>query len=422
MRNQFSQVNSTDPKLIGFKDINMKGLQTSLIHLLVITVLFSGIVSLTSAYADEVYDDFEQFEDQSREKFEKMHGEFEEKRWALEDSFNEKRMALEDDISQQYRALEDQLNEERWTLEDEFHEIRTSLGDDIDRQFRELDSEFEDLWRDFDYTSTDPESNYDFEKQQLENEHHEKRAAIEEGMNREMRQLDEYIQDAMRELENNFEDKRRALDESSRDKFRELDLEFQKEFRYVEEEFDEERRVIENDSRDQRHSMETKFREHRMQQEKSDRYRDDYRNDDDFMKMVPPEDFEMVEMTKNKILAKFSMEEIDSYWDRGDKEGLLSEILARTDLTRAQVEKIFEYAEKFEGKHMDEYDKYTSGSHDEQADNSYDFNRLEKRVQELEDENKELRSHISDLEKSLVALNQVVLEQIKVIYDWILVR
>ena len=159
-----------------------------------------------------------------------------------------------------------------------------------------------------------------------------------------------------------------------------------------------------------------------MQQEKSDRYRDDYRNDDDFMKMVPPEDFEMDEMTKNKILAKFSMEEIESYWDRGDKEGLLSEILARTELTRAQVEKIFGYAEKFDYKHMDEYDEYGSEYNNDQADNFYEFDRLEKRVQELEDENKELRSYVSDLEKQLEGLNQVVMEQIKVIYDWIIVR
>ena len=165
--------------------------------------------------------------------------------------------------------------------------------------------------------------------------------------------------------------------------------------------------------------MEYEFREQRMEQEKFDRYNDDYGSNDDYMKMVPPEEFESVEMIKNKIMAKFSMEEIESYWSSGDKEGLLSEILARTDLTQAQVEKIFGYAEKFEGKHMDEYG---SGYNNEQEDNFYEFNRLEERVQELEDENKELRSHISDLEKRLEDLNQIIMKQIKVIYDWIIVR
>ena len=46
-------------KLTGFKDINMKGLQTRLVPLLVIAVLISGLVSLTSVYADEdAYNDF----------------------------------------------------------------------------------------------------------------------------------------------------------------------------------------------------------------------------------------------------------------------------------------------------------------------------------------------------------------------------
>jgi len=53
MRNRFLPINSTVPKLTGFKDIDMKRLQTRLVPLLVITVLISGIISLTSVYADE---------------------------------------------------------------------------------------------------------------------------------------------------------------------------------------------------------------------------------------------------------------------------------------------------------------------------------------------------------------------------------
>jgi len=396
---------------------------------LVSIVIISSLVSIQYASAESYdYDEFDEKRYALEEEAYKQHGdldrEFEEKRWGIEDSFDEKRMALEDDINQQYRELEDQLHEERWALENAFYEKRIALGDDFDIQIRELDNEFQERWHDSDYSSVDHESDYDFEsiKYQLEDEYNEKRGAIEEEMEREMRQLDEYFEDAMRELENDFEEKRRALDESSRDKFRELDYEFQDEFRYIEEDFDDKRHQIENDSKEQRRLMEDKFREQRMEQEKFDRYDDDYNHDDDFMKMIPDEEFEEVEMIKNKIMAKFSMEEIDSYWSSGDKEGLLSEILARTDLSRAQVEKVFGYADKMEDKHMDEFDKYGSGYQDEQVGNFYEFDRLEERVQELEDENKELRSYISDLEKKLEDFNQVIVEQIKVIYDWIIVR
>jgi len=413
MWNQSLQTNSTVPKSTDITHINMKSPHSGLMPLLVIAVLVSGIVSLTSVYADEdLYKEFEQFEDQSREKFEQIHEEFEDERWALEDSFNEKRMALEDEINQQYRELEDQLNEERWEIEDEFHEKRISLQDDIDRQFRELDSELQDSWNDFNY-NIDDELDYDFAKQQIEDEHYEKRVAIEDGMYGEWMQFDESYQDAMSELENSFEKDRRALDESSRDMYRNLEDSFQKEFRYLDEEFNDEQRKLENETRDERRSMEKEYREQRMEQE-YDRY-DDYGNDDDFMKIVPPEDYDSIEKIKNTIMAEFSMEELESYWANGDMEGLLSEILSRTDLTRAEVEKIFGYAAKYDDRYMDEYEP-------KHQENNYEFDRLEQRIQELEDENRELRGYISDLEKKLENLNEIVMEQLKVIYDWIIVR
>ena len=75
-----------------------------------------------------------------------------------------------------------------------------------------------------------------------------------------------------------------------------------------------------------------------------------------------------------------------------------------------------------EDKHIDEYDKYRSEYHDERAGNFYDIGELAERVQELENENKELRSQIYDLEKSLEDLNHVIMEQFKGVYDWITVR
>jgi len=419
------QINSTVPKSTGFLDINMKSLHSRLVPLLVIVVLVSGVVSFSTVYADEDYN-FEQFEDQSREKFEQMHEAYEDKRWAIEDSFNEKRFAYEDDINQQYRELEDQLNEERWILEDAFHEERMSLEDDINRQFQELNDEFEQSWNDFFNNSVD-DLDYDFEKQQLDDLHNEKRMAIEEEMNRERMQLEESFQDAMRELDDSSEDKRRALDEYSRDMYRELDDSFQKEFRYLDEEFNDERRLVENEATDERRLMEKEFREQRMEEERErmaqekefreqmEQEYDRYDDRDDFMNMVPPEDYDTIDMIKNKIMVAFSMNEIEKYWSNGDREGLLSEILARTDLTRAEVEKIFGYAEKYDDRPMDEYDR-------PDPQENYDYDRIEERIQELENENRELRGYIFELEKKLDDLNQIMMEQVKVIYEWVITR
>ena len=133
----------------------------------------------------------------------------------------------------------------------------------------------------------------------------------------------------------------------------------------LDEEFNDERRLVENDSRDQRRAMEKEFREQRMEEEREgmeqekefreQMERDRHDDHDDFMKMVPPEDFESVERIKNTIMAVFSMEEIEKYWEN-DREGLLSEILSRTDLTRDGVEKVFGYAERYDDRHEDDYD------------------------------------------------------------------
>jgi len=161
------------------------------------------------------------------------------------------------------------------------------------------------------------------------------------------------------------------------------------------------------DEERERMEQEKEFRE-QMEQE-YDRHDDR----DDFMNMVPPEDYESVDTIKNKIMAAFSMDEIESFWS-SDREGLLSEILARTDLTRAEIEKLFGYAEKYDD-HEDDYDR---PDHQE----NFDFDRLEERIQQLENENRELRGHIFDLEKKLADLNQVIIEQVRVIYEWVISR
>lgn len=49
-----------------------------------------------------------------------------------------------------------------------------------------------------------------------------------------------------------------------------------------------------------------------------------------------------------------------------------------------------------------------------------DFNEVSSKVGELQRENSDLRSQVADLEKTVNNLNAVIMEQVKVIYDWVL--
>ena len=49
-----------------------------------------------------------------------------------------------------------------------------------------------------------------------------------------------------------------------------------------------------------------------------------------------------------------------------------------------------------------------------------DFNEVSSKVGELQRENSNLRSQIAELENTIDNLNAIIMEQVKVIYDWVL--
>ena len=72
-------------------------------------------------------------------------------------------------------------------------------------------------------------------------------------------------------------------------------------------------------------------------------------------------------------------------------------------------------------------DEYFDDDHDEFEDHEYDGydhenEFLEERIHELERENQELREQIIQLEQKIEDLNAMLMEQLKVIYEWILNR
>ena len=177
-----------------------------------------------------------------------------------------------------------------------------------------------------------------------------------------------------------------------------------------------------------------------------DRHGDDS-YDHDYYEKDP--DYEHIGPLKDRILANISMEEIDSFWMRGDIGGLTQLILSKTDLTEEEVKRVIAFFQKYDDheKHdYREYDDYKRYDHEykDYGDDSYDHyekdryygddsyedrdyesaetQRLEQRVAELEQENRELRDIVSDLEQKLQDLNAVVMEQIKIIYDWVLAK
>jgi len=212
------------------------------------------------------------------------------------------------------------------------------------------------------------------------------------------------------------------------------------EFNNLYQNFQQQRLDLEHELDQKRQQLEHEFDRKRMDLEQE--FRDDYEP------YQYDEEYSEIEELKDRILADVSMDEIQSFWMRGDFEGLRDLILSRTNLTNDEVTLVFEFFKKYEGDHRDyddyrehdydqyreddyykerdgyskydEYDDHNYQEFDKPNDNSREIDVLLQRIDQLEWEKQELRDYLDELEQKLTDLNLIVMQQVQVIYEWVL--
>ena len=139
--------------------------------------------------------------------------------------------------------------------------------------------------------------------------------------------------------------------------------------------------------------------------------------EDDYMRIIPPEELEEIEIIQNAIMDNVSMEEIESLWSQGDKEGLLELILSRTDLSEEQVLRMMNYAEKSEQQDADDYpDDIELGPDEKWTELSARFadleEKLEKRELKLAEREAQLAQKESLLEEKIAQREEKLAERV----------
>ena len=341
--------------------------------------LFAGVVAImmiaaptfSNANAEERFEEFRQLEEEFREKFHDLEEAYRQKFMQLEREFEQKRMDMEFDTDSKRLAIEHEYQNKFLQLDLDFEEQRLALEEEI--------SQSEDL------TPEQTREMFD----ELYAEFEEQRRALEDQMYQEMSSF-----------------------EHSGYEFNDLYYDFQQQRLDLEHEFDQERQQLEQEFDRKRMELEQEFR-------------------DDYEPYQYDEGYSEIKELEEKILASLSMDEIQSLWMARDYNGLRDLILSRTDLTDDEVTLVFEFFKKYEGDHRDyddyrehddyrEYDDRDYREFDEPNDNSGETDRLLQRIDQLEQENQELRDYLYELERKLTDLNLIVMQQVQVIYEWVL--
>jgi len=193
----------------------------------------------------------------------------------------------------------------------------------------------------------------------------------------------------------------REIDEKMSAEFRALEREYEEKRRQIESSIDEKFRVIDIEHQEESHSLDREFNDKRYEFEE----KHSVQEDDDFMSIIPPEELEEIERIKNTIMKNVSMDEIESHWSIGDKDGLLELILTRTDLTKEQVLRIMMYAEKHDSQrdYDDGYERDYDDGYERDYDDGYERDYDDKFQQSLGPDERwtELSERFAELESKL---------------------
>ncbi|MFB5612614.1 MAG: hypothetical protein ACE5R5_08555 [Nitrosarchaeum sp.] len=212
-------------------------------------------------------------------------------------------------------------------------------------------------------------------------------------------------------------------------------------------EFDAKRKNLESNRMQEFKELEKSFKNEydkiRADSKPSDSTKSDYSNTKTYQNNAPhlnDPQWKTIEPMAQKIMDSIPMEKIQSLWESGQTDTLLKLIVSETDLTYDEAKRVILFFEKYDDRRNTEkkyYDekKYlvqnqpstvkpypNDGTISKPYPNDGTILKLEQRVVELEKENKELREYNSQLEKKIAEINAIVLEQIKIIYDWVIAK
>ena len=202
------------------------------------------------------------------------------------------------------------------------------------------------------------------------------------------------------------------------------DSEFEFEYEY-ENEFNEERKEYDEEF-DYEHD--------------DDRDDEEHYDDDRFEESIESEALEAIEDAIHEV-EEATLRLQDAH-DQGFDISHAEEIIVKAKMLIEEAEHAFNQGNFWEAEELADHaedlaeeariilgDEYYDDDYDEFEDHEYDkFDDyhedkfLEERIHELERENQELREQIVQLEKKIEDLNAVLMEQLKVIYEWILNR
>ncbi len=276
-----------------------------------------------------------------------------------------------------------------------------------------------------------------------DNQWEEKYRAIENEFQEKRQHIDNYFQEEFEELDRQYGEVKMEIYEKIDSNPEITDSEMDRMFNEMFLEFDEKRQSLESDMMRQYDELDEAYEnELRSLENDARQYYEEKESVDENHYENDPE-WESIELLANKIMESIPMEKIQRLWEAGQIEELVEVIVAETDLSYEEAKRVVYFFEKYDNRDDHGKDNYQEAEYTEHEYREYDYKeygyeephtelypapvadngeilRLEQRITELEVENQMLRENIAQLEEKIAQINEVVMEQIKLIYEWTL--
>lgn len=188
------------------------------------------------------------------------------------------------------------------------------------------------------------------------------------------------------------------------------------------------------------YEYENEFNEEREKHDEFDDDKDEEHEDDKFEESIESEALEAIEDAIHEV--EEATLRLQNAHDQGFDISHAEEIIIKAKMLIQEADNAFNQGNFWEAEELADHaedlaeeariilgDEYFDDDFDEFGDHEFDeFDDvhedkfLEERIHELERENQELREQIVQLEKKITDLNAMLMEQLKVIYEWILNR
>lgn len=188
------------------------------------------------------------------------------------------------------------------------------------------------------------------------------------------------------------------------------------------------------------YEYENEFNEEREKHDEFDDDKDEEHEDDKFEESIESEALEAIEDAIHEV--EEATLRLQNAHDQGFDISHAEEIIVKAKMLIQEADNAFNQGNFWEAEELADHaedlaeeariilgDEYFDDDFDEFGDHEFDeFDDvhedkfLEERIHELERENQELREQIVQLEKKIADLNAMLMEQLKVIYEWILNR